>query len=173
MICLCILYGFTDWFLKVIPVHDSCLSLLIQEFLPFVLMRCWSIMRKCYLGSLIVCLFLTYTKGHDQEDSQAGLLLYFSFLSCNNKIWLTMTNVYCDVYNTAMFPCRWNSLFNFCTIGTWLKNMLYLITLPWFFWDINCTVHVHLWTNVLLGLQVAAPHPMTWCTSLTARQVLG
>ncbi|KAF4076384.1 hypothetical protein AMELA_G00213700 [Ameiurus melas] len=29
-------------------------------------------MRKCYLGSLIVCLFLTHTKGHDQEDSQAG-----------------------------------------------------------------------------------------------------
>ncbi|KAB5535859.1 hypothetical protein PHYPO_G00122800, partial [Pangasianodon hypophthalmus] len=29
-------------------------------------------MRKCYLGSLIVCLFLTHTKGHDQEDRQAG-----------------------------------------------------------------------------------------------------
>ncbi|XP_053507894.1 vWFA and Collagen domain-containing protein [Ictalurus furcatus] len=29
-------------------------------------------MRECYLGSLIVCLFLTHTKGHDQEDSQAG-----------------------------------------------------------------------------------------------------
>ncbi|XP_053342695.1 vWFA and Collagen domain-containing protein [Clarias gariepinus] len=29
-------------------------------------------MRKCYLGSFIICLFLTHTKGHDQEDSQAG-----------------------------------------------------------------------------------------------------
>ncbi|KAF5902846.1 collagen alpha-1(XXI) chain-like [Clarias magur] len=29
-------------------------------------------MRKCHLGSFMICLFLTHTNGHDQEDSQAG-----------------------------------------------------------------------------------------------------
>lgn len=90
------------------PVHDSCLSLYIQEFFPFARARfdvllIYSIMR-CYLGTLFVCLFLTLTQGHDQEDSQAGLLPYcFSFAT----LFANLTNIGQLLWQHPLYCCAY------------------------------------------------------------------